>query len=447
MSIKGHGRPAAHAGAVRIVLPAGVAAPRAAREFLDELLEGCPAELVGRARHLVTELVTNSVTHADGHDIEVEAWTTPEGAVEIVVSDEGPGFDVAPRAAGHDDPDGWGLVFVDLLADSWGTGGHGSPFVWVHLDPRTDVAAADKAVERDPLLDDRVRDLLSVRLLLESVKDYAIFGMDTSGRIAIWNSGAERLTGYRAPEILGLQLAALDDEQPRPTDEDPLATALKYGRIEDERWVRRKDGSRFWADSVLTPIYDSSGALRGFADVMRDVTWRKRLDEDREGLIARIRELARTDELTSLPNRRRWQEELDRELARARRHDTAVCVALVDLDNFKDYNDTHGHLAGDELLRETARRWADALRATDMLARYGGDEFSVVLPDCPLDEALVVMERLRAATPSVLTCSAGVTWCDGSEPAEEAVGRADAALYQAKRDGGNRVASKPGPAA
>jgi diguanylate cyclase (GGDEF)-like protein/PAS domain S-box-containing protein len=284
------------------------------------------------------------------------------------------------------------------------------------------------------MLDARLRDLLDVRLVLDSVRDYAIFALDTTGIITLWNAGSERLTGYAADEALGQSIAFLFEES---TPADDLATALAHGRHEFERWMQRKDGSRFWADSVLTPIFDSAGVLRGFSSVSRDVTWRKRLDEDRDGLIARIGELARTDELTGLANRRRWHEELDRELARARRASGSVCVAMVDMDGFKAINDAEGHLAGDVVLQRTSVAWAAALRTTDTLARYGGDEFSVILPDCPLDEARAVIERLRAATPEPVTCSAGIACSAGAESAESLVRRADVALYEAKRAGRN----------
>jgi diguanylate cyclase (GGDEF)-like protein len=174
---------------------------------------------------------------------------------------------------------------------------------------------------------------------------------------------------------------------------------------------------------------------------MRDVTWRKQVDEDRKGLITRIRRLARTDDLTGLPNRRRWHEELDRELARSRRANLQLCVAMVDVDGFKEYNDTFGHVAGDQLLVATAHAWSDAVRTTDMLARYGGDEFSLILPDCPLDEATVVVERMRAATPKPVTCSAGLACSTGAEPAETVIRQADRALYAAKRGGRNKTAA------
>ena len=432
----GHGGPRRSGTPARCQLKAGDEAPGAAREFVAKLLADAPEELCARCRQVVTELVTNSVRHAGGGSIVVEAWHNGEG-IDIDVTDAGTGFSVMPLAAGHDESEGWGLMFVDMLSDAWGSGGPGSPSVWAHFEPRVFDEEAPPKV--DPTLDDRIRDLLDVRMLLDSVKDYAIYSLDVNGRITLWNAGSERLTGYTADEVLGLSLASLREDSASPADD--LGIALAQGRYEMQCWMKRKDGSRFWADSVLTPIFDSGRVLRGFSAVSRDVTWRKRLDEDREDLIQRIRHLSRTDDLTGLANRRRWHEELDHELARARRHGSTVCVAMVDMDGFKDFNDKHGHLAGDQLLRETSGAWGEALRATDMLARYGGDEFSVILPDCPLEEACTVIERLRGATPRELTCSAGVACSDGSEPAENLIRRADAALYEAKRSGRNATAT------
>jgi diguanylate cyclase (GGDEF)-like protein len=118
---------------------------------------------------------------------------------------------------------------------------------------------------------------------------------------------------------------------------------------------------------------------------------------------------------------------------------------MVDIDGFKPFNDTHGHQAGDELLRETARAWSEVLRATDLLGRYGGDEFLLLLPDCPVDEAMVVIARLREATPAKLTCSVGLTSSVGDEGAEGVLTRADKALYDAKRQGRNSVVVTDAP--
>src|SRR6185295_4123535 len=117
-----------------------------------------------------------------------------------------------------------------------------------------------------------------------------------------------------------------------------------------------------------------------------------------------------------------------------------LCVALLDLDHFKAYNDACGHQTGDRLLKGAAAAWRSELRPGDLLARYGGEEFAVVLPDCDRTSALAVLERLRGATPEEQTCSAGLAMWDGAESLDELVGRADEALYRAKDAGRDRTA-------
>jgi diguanylate cyclase (GGDEF)-like protein len=119
---------------------------------------------------------------------------------------------------------------------------------------------------------------------------------------------------------------------------------------------------------------------------------------------------------------------------------------MLDLDHFKAYNDEFGHQAGDRLLKQAAAAWNAQLRASDTLARYGGEEFALALPACPLEEALIVVERLRAVTPGGQTCSAGVVCWDGAEPPADLVGRADAALYEAKNAGRDRTIVGHSPA-
>jgi diguanylate cyclase (GGDEF)-like protein len=164
---------------------------------------------------------------------------------------------------------------------------------------------------------------------------------------------------------------------------------------------------------------------------------------ERAALLARLQESARTDDLTGLPNRRAWEEQLPRDLARARREDQSVCVVMLDLDRFKDYNDKEGHQAGDRLLKLCAAAWSNQLRTTDVLARYGGEEFSLLLPGCTLADARVLVERLCEVTPNGQTLSAGIAAWDGNESPPALVGRADNALYEAKRAGRDRVVSAP----
>ncbi|MBA2380855.1 MAG: GGDEF domain-containing protein [Chloroflexi bacterium] len=168
---------------------------------------------------------------------------------------------------------------------------------------------------------------------------------------------------------------------------------------------------------------------------------------ERADLLVQLAGLARTDELTGLPNRRAIGEDLAREMERAKRQQTPLCVGLLDLDLFKRFNDSHGHAAGDALLTEAATAWRECLRAgTDSLGRYGGEEFLVVLP-APPDDAVATVERLRSLTPRDQTASVGIASWDGTESAMSLVARADVALYTAKARGRDRSELAATPAA
>ena len=162
------------------------------------------------------------------------------------------------------------------------------------------------------------------------------------------------------------------------------------------------------------------------------------LVRDRTRLLAELAQLARTDQLTGAPNRRAWDEALDAAVAHVARTGHPTAVALVDLDRFKAYNDAHGHLAGDRLLKEATAAWTRQLRAPDMLARFGGEEFAVLLAGCDTDEARAALARMRRATPHGQTFSAGYTCIGSSDTPETVLARADAALYDAKRAGRDR---------
>jgi diguanylate cyclase (GGDEF)-like protein len=159
----------------------------------------------------------------------------------------------------------------------------------------------------------------------------------------------------------------------------------------------------------------------------------------RTALLGELQSSARTDPLTGLPNRRVWEEDLARELARVTRHGGCLCLVMLDLDRFKAFNDHNGHPAGDRLLVDTAQAWRPIMRETDTLARYGGEEFAVLLPHSDREAALVVVDRLLAAVPLGQTASAGIAAWDGEETPEALLARADAALYEAKHAGRARA--------
>ena len=160
---------------------------------------------------------------------------------------------------------------------------------------------------------------------------------------------------------------------------------------------------------------------------------------ERGELLGRLEVAARTDDLTGLLNRRAWDAELSRELSRASRDGLSLSVAILDLDRFKQYNDAHGHQAGDRFLKTMTGSWSEELRGSDILARYGGEEFALAMPATSLEGAELMLHRLRRALPEGQTCSAGVCLWDGEESAEKLTARADTALYAAKAAGRDTI--------
>jgi diguanylate cyclase (GGDEF)-like protein/PAS domain S-box-containing protein len=265
--------------------------------------------------------------------------------------------------------------------------------------------------------------------------------MDTAGRCVETNAAWREHLGYSAAELRGRRLLDLT----HPADRD-RAVAVAAGLFETgaseplETRVRAKDGSWHWlrTSSALDPedglVYARS----------TDVTELKRTEREREDLLGEVQMLARSDPLTGLPNRRGLGEVAPREMARARRSRQPLCLAIIDIDHFKAYNDANGHLEGDAVLRESAIAWDAQLRAEDTILRFGGEEFLVLLPDTSPEQAEEIVERLRAATPRGQTCSAGLARWDFAESLERLVERADAALYRAKDEGRDRLVAAEG---
>lgn len=179
----------------------------------------------------------------------------------------------------------------------------------------------------------------------------------------------------------------------------------------------------------------------GVSVCVRDVTAEEALRERLEAALADTARLAATDPLTGVANRRGWAAGLARELERAGASGWPLTVAILDLDQFKAFNDEYGHQAGDRLLVDTTQRWQASLPADATLARLGGEEFAVVLPNTDATLARKILSELCALVPAGQTASAGLTVWDGSETDSSLLGRADAALYAAKRAGRNQVAA------
>ena len=208
-----------------------------------------------------------------------------------------------------------------------------------------------------------------------------------------------------------------------------------------------------WLHPALHPLYEASVtfALTTFGIVSVTVITGElsKLRAQLESAVATIRTLATTDELTLLANRRHMREVLAVEQQRRAASPNNVCVALLDIDFFKTINDRHGHAAGDAVLQGFAREAGATLRSGDTLARWGGEEFLLLMPDTRLDEALAVLGRITSRVKAmrldtvdpqlVVTFSAGVTASRPLERFDEAISRADAAMYRAKANGRNCV--------
>jgi diguanylate cyclase (GGDEF)-like protein len=187
-----------------------------------------------------------------------------------------------------------------------------------------------------------------------------------------------------------------------------------------------------WRSCVLTVCQAAIIGLtvqRLVAKTRDQASTARRHLEDRDHLLERVNELARTDALTGTANRRCWDEQFAAELARGAGR---VSIAVLDLDGFKALNDSQGHAAGDRCLKDCAAAWSAQLRPGDLLARIGGDEFALLLPGCTLSGAHAVASRVRAATPGI-GCSVGVAEWDGAESSHALHRRADGELYAAKR--------------
>ena len=288
-----------------------------------------------------------------------------------------------------------------------------------------------------------------------------IFVLDTTSRVMLWNRACERLTGVPAREILGTRdhwRSFFEERRPTLADlliEDRAADALRiqpHAGLADEQHMAAESwcdmprvGRRRYLAADASPIYDDRGRLAAVVETLRDMT------DEKLAQIA-LEQLATRDGLTGLANRRCFDETLHAEWTRALRQRQPLSLLMVDVDNFKAYNDANGHLGGDECLKRIATAVASEMRANDLVARYGGEEFAVILPNQSLKGAASVAERIRTRVEQLqvpnrlapgehVTVSIGAATAIASpdNSASELVAIADAALYRAKHMGRNRI--------
>jgi len=290
------------------------------------------------------------------------------------------------------------------------------------------------------------------RLLAESTTDL-IWTMDLSLRYTYMSPSITRMRGYTVEEVIGRSGADAMTPASYELSTKTLAEQLvleRMGNADPNRSVKLelemycKDGSTIWAEMNMTFMRDSDGKPIGILGVTRNISERKRMEEERERLHAELEVRAITDGLTGLYNHAHFYERLAEELDRSKRYNHGFAVVMMDVDNFKLFNDSYGHQAGDEMLRLIADGIRAGLRRSDLAFRYGGDEFAAILPHADSKKAQVVVNRINRriakslkqmgdGTTANLALSAGVAhFPDDGSTADALVKAADAVLYSAK---------------
>ena len=306
------------------------------------------------------------------------------------------------------------------------------------------------------------------RLLTEDAQD-VLWRTDGQLVLTYISPADEKMRGFRADEVVGHSIFEMFTDEGvelvksmlrRRAMEDAAGGTERFLRFEVEH--RCKDGRLIWGEMLSKPDRNAQGEIIGYHGITREITERKRLEEQ-------VHQLAFHDPLTHLANRRLMLDHLEQAMSASKRSQRHGALLFLDLDNFKPLNDTHGHGVGDLLLIEVAERLNACAREADTVARFGGDEFVVLLcelstqPGEAAEQAVAIAEKVRTrlAEPYVLqsapsapsirhecTASIGVAVFRGRDESQNAViDRADAAMYRAKEEGRNRIQCAPGPAA
>lgn len=331
-------------------------------------------------------------------------------------------------------------------------GEDGQPSRYVSV--RTDITAIKEAQlvltrNRDELeqqVQARTHELAEREEVLRSITGAArdaVILIDSAGRISFWNPAAEQMFGHTEAQVMGVDLHELIvPERDLSRAQADFAHFIQSGEgpalgKTTTLQAKHRNGEEFPVDVSL-----SAFRLRNewnAVGIVRDATERMKTE-------AQLQQLATTDTLTGVCNRRCFSGTLEREVKRAERQASQLALVLIDIDHFKHINDTFGHPTGDQVLIQLAAAVAGAVRTTDLFARWGGEEFIVLLPGTDLDAGRLLAEKLRLmlekltyADVGQATCSFGVAEYTPGDSVEALMKRADIGLYQAKASGRNRV--------
>ena len=281
-----------------------------------------------------------------------------------------------------------------------------------------------------------------LRRIYEQLPDI-YYRVDMAGIIAMASPASRAILGYAPEEMVGKPMV---DLYKNPVDRKRVVAEIVSGAgkpVQVEMEMVRKDGRPVWILAHTFLRYDEGGQPRWLEGTARDITTRKEMEEQ-------LANLVRTDSLTGLYSRSYFMEQSEEIIRLMKRHHRPMSVMIADLDHFKRINDTYGHLGGDRVLVTFAETCRKVIRESDLLGRLGGEEFGLVLPETPLQQARVLAERLREATAEAITMLEGrqisltvsiglVEMTQNEYSISTLLRRADHALYQAKDAGRNQV--------
>ncbi|HYZ79655.1 MAG TPA: PAS domain S-box protein [Solirubrobacteraceae bacterium] len=366
------------------------------------------------------------------------AITHPEDAsadeelLALLLAGEIPGYQFEKRYLTREGAEIWAELSVALLRDGRGAPRH---FI-VQVEDISQRKAAQRRLQEAEAEARAERD--HATSILSAMGEGYVLTLD--GEIKAVNEALCALTGFSAAQLIGARPPyPFWPSEEQDANGKILADVARKSGGTRELTLMRANGERFEAEITARPAREENGRPIGFVSTLRDVSVQKRYQRELE-------RLARTDSLTQLANRHVLQEALAREAARRSPDNRQLALVLLDLDLFKQVNDALGHPAGDAVLIEVARRLERTVRAGEILARVGGEEFAWLLPACDATEAVAAADRARseiASTPfgraGKLTMSAGVGLVSTPSDGDALYRMADRALYEAKQSGRNRT--------
>ncbi len=314
---------------------------------------------------------------------------------------------------------------------------------------------AARPLKEQAAIDDR-----QFRILADQLFD-GVYILDRQRRIIYWNRAAEQITGFHRDEVVGMNcwdsVLIHVDEQGRSLCSGgacPAARVMRTGDvIEEEVFLHHKQGHRLPVRTRILPMRDASGQISGAMEVFRDITSQISAREE----IAELERLSLLDTLTEIGNRRFVEAQLHARLDELERYGWVFGVLFCDIDKFKPFNDQYGHKVGDQVIKVVARTLAACVRPSDLVGRWGGDEFLAVITRVERWQLYAIAERVRSMVQASrlptgaqrelgLTLSIGAALAQPGDNAERVVERADRLLFRSKREGPNRVTTDEDPA-